>query len=362
MENTKCKYKKIAYHLQELILNNTYPPNSILPTEQQLCSTFSVSRQTVRQALKFLIDEGLIERRQGSGSRVLPRQCKSSSINHTVAIITTYISDYIFPGILREVEAVLSANNCTPLLYATSNQVSNERKILQNLLNLADSQGLDGILVEGTKAALPNPNLDLYEEVKKRRIPLVFFNSNYESLQAVSIIDDNYAGGYQLVEYLMKKGHTRIAGIFKNDDIQGHQRYAGFIAALRDHNLPMEDCNIYWYCTEDKVNMTPESSLWDTHIFHTLKDCTAVVCYNDEIASYLVQCLLYHHISIPQEIAVVSFDNSLYSDLTACRITSLSHGPYNTGHLAAEALMKLCNGEEVHSKKLPWFLVEKESS
>ncbi len=292
------------------------------------------------------------------GSRVLPQNANAKP-SRTVAIITTYISDYIFPGILREVEAVLSQNNCTTLLYATSNQVSNERRILLNILN---EKKIDGLLVEGTKTALPNPNLDLYQKIQKQNIPLVFFNGNYTNLDAVSILDDNYNGGHQLVDYLASKGHRKIAGIFKSDDIQGHQRYAGFVDGLRDHRLPMEDSKIFWYCTEDKKLMVPESSLWDHKIAPLIKGCTAIVCYNDEAASYLVQCLLAHNIAIPGDIAVVSFDNSLYSNLSACKITSLSHGHSNTGRLAAESLLKLFEGKEVSSQSIPWFLCEKESS
>lgn len=353
------KYITIADSLRQQISDAVYPPNSTLPTEQQLCSLFQTSRQTIRQALKCLVEEGLIERRQGSGSRVLPPKNDTELPRKTVAIITTYISDYIFPGILREAEAILSKNNCTTLLYATSNQVSNERRILLNLLN---ERQLDGILVEGTKAALPNPNLDLYQKLQQKNIPLIFFNGNYEQLQAISILDDNYAGGYQLVQYLAAKKHKKIAGIFKSDDIQGPQRYAGFAAALRDNRLPMEDDHVFWYRTEDKELMTPDSALWDIKIKSVLRNCSAVVCYNDEVASYLMQCLLKEQIAVPQQMAVVSFDNSLYSNLSACKITSLSHGQYNAGRLAAEALLQLFRGEEVHSQLMPWTLIEKESS
>ena len=149
----------------------------------------------------------------------------------SVAIIATYISDYIFPGVLREMETVLSRNNCAPSLFATQNQVANERKILQTLLSMP----VDGILVEGTKSALPNPNLDLYQQLMAKGIPLVFFHGAYAQLPgAPFVLDDNAGGGRMLTEYLLKKGHRHIAGIFKSDDIQGaralcrlHRRPAG---------------------------------------------------------------------------------------------------------------------------------------
>lgn len=354
------KYKEIASQLRRQILDGLYPAGSFLPTEQQLCSQFEASRQTIRTALQCLADEGLILRRQGSGSRVLDLQERPLPPQRTIAIITTNITDYIFPAVLREAEAVLSANNCATLLYATSNQVSLERKILLDLLS---QKKIDGILVEGTKTALPNPNLDLYRKLQARRIPLVFFHGGYRDLEgSISIMDDNYNGGRQLVEYLLSKGHTRIAGMFKNDDLQGHHRYAGFIDAQRDLNLPMDDQKIFWYSTEDKDVMNPQSPMWNNQIAPILRGCTAVVCYNDQVANPMVEYLTANGINVPKQIAVVSFDNSFYSSLSSCRITSLSHGQHNVGRIAAEALMQLFEGNPVQSQTVPWVLMEKESS
>lgn len=355
------KYQRIADVLRDQIREGHYPQGGLLPTEQALCEEFDASRQTVRQALQCLVTEGLILRRQGSGSRVCEKPREILMPPRTVAVVSTYISDYIFPGILREIEQVLSANNCTPLLFSTQNQVSNERKVLQNLLNLPK---LDGILIEGTKAALPNPNLDLYRRLMARNIPMVFMHGHYPELSGgIAILDDNYNGGYALVKYLHGKGHTHIAGIFKADDQQGHQRYAGYAAALTDLDLPLEDANIYWYYTATKDLLSAPDPVWENHLGRVLSGCTAVVCYNDDVASSLIPVLQRRGVRIPEDLAVVSFDDSRYSDLTACRITTLSHGSQNVGRLAAQALMKCFQGEPCPPvQNVPWKLVEKESS
>lgn len=54
---------------------------------------------------------------------------------------------------------VLSENKYTAVLSATRNCVCNERAILEEILK----NPVDGILIEGTKSAMPNPNFDLYE-------------------------------------------------------------------------------------------------------------------------------------------------------------------------------------------------------
>ncbi len=352
-----AKYQEIAELIRGRILSGYFGERTLLPTEQEFCQEFQVSRQTVRQALSVLVNQGLIEKRQGSGSHIRDLSQPALPPQRSIAVVTTYIGDYIFPSILREIETVLAANNSAPVLFATQNQVANERRILQRLI----TQPLDGILVEGTKTALPNPNLDLYRKLIAKGMPLLFMHCNYPELTGtLSVLDDNYGGGHQLVEYLYRKGHRRIAGIFKNDDIQGHQRYAGYAAALREYDLPMEDGQIFWYGTEFKERLLAGGSTEELEA--VLTDCTAVVCYNDEIANRLVTQLAKRGVKMPEEMAVVSFDNSQYSEMAPLRITSLSHGPYNVGRMSAELLFRWMEGQSCQPMVSPWVLVEKETS
>ena len=87
-----------------------------------------------------------------------------------------------------------------------------------------------------------------------------------------------------------------------------------------------------------------------------------MVCYNDEIAARLISYMTRRGVSVPGDIAVVSFDNSQYSEMSTPRITSLSHEQDNVGRLAAELLFRHMRGEVCASAFAPWVLIEKESS
>lgn len=72
-------YTVIKEQLQRKIEDGSYPPGSLMPTEKSFQDQFKVSRQTVRKALEQLSEEGYIERRRGSGSRVLPPRISTNA-------------------------------------------------------------------------------------------------------------------------------------------------------------------------------------------------------------------------------------------------------------------------------------------
>lgn len=347
------KYEAVASAIKSNIISGAYPDGSVLPTEEQLAAEHGVSRQTIRQALAQLVSENLITKRQGSGSTVTHK--RTSEKSRIIAVVATYISDYIFPIQLRAVEEVLSSNRYSAVLSATKNRVCNERTILEDLLKTP----IEGILIEGTKTAMPNPNFDLYEKLMQKNIPIVFFNSYYPNLSGtLSVCADNYSGGYMLAQNLIGKGHTKIAGYFKSDDIQGHQRYSGYISAMIDAGLIVPDDNVIWYTTESKGQLFSDAK----NVFSRLGDATAVVCYNDEIAISLIRFLISHGKRVPEDIAVVSFDNSSLSEISPVRITSLSYENRNIGAIAAHKLIDILNGKKATSETVSWTFIQKESS
>lgn len=352
------KYMVIASQLHAEIQAGHYRHNQMLPTEREIMERFSVSRQTVRQALNVLVQDGIIKKRQGSGSHIM--SSRGTKKAKSVAIVTTYIDDYIFPDILRDVESVLARHNYATYISSTENMVGREREVLLDVLN----RQVDGLLIEGTKTSLPNPNMDLYQRIQEQGIPIVFIHGCPQAIEnPVLVADDNQGGGYQLTRYLIEKGHRKIGGIFKSDDIQGQLRYYGYTCAMRDSNIPLPDGCTLWYSTELRdLMLLGDETMLTFYIDCLLKGCTAVVCYNDEVAYRLVSIMQKKGLRVPEDMAVASFDNSHFSELSSVRITSLAHGSKKLGRTAAERLIELMNGRNAEGESVPWVLVEKEST
>lgn len=354
-----AKYEQLAAILKSEAQQLLRRGETKLATEAELSARYHMSRQTVRHALKLLEEEGLIQRRQGSGSFI--QNLEEADSLRQIAVVTTFLDDYIFPSILHDAQACFSDAGYSTLVYATENKVSREREILTRLLE----QKVSAILIEGSKTSLPSPNADLYGQLQDRGIPVLFLHGIYSNLTDFPcLLDDNYSGGYHLGRYLLSRGHSRIAGIFKSDDVQGPQRYHGLVSALRDSGIAIPDHRFFWYDTEDRAALVSSQrcDLLDNFIRHRLGDATAVVCYNDEIAHFLIRQLLDTGRSVPGDVAVASFDNSFYSQIGPVPITSLGHKASRTGKTAAALLLDLLAGKGPRSVSLEWELTIRTSA
>lgn len=102
------KYKWLAGRLETLIRKNIREGINKLPTEQELCEKYGLSRQTVRMALKTLEEKGLIDKKRGSGSYITGRSPKSRE--NEVGILIFNDQDYLYPAVIQDIRDTLTKN------------------------------------------------------------------------------------------------------------------------------------------------------------------------------------------------------------------------------------------------------------
>lgn len=352
------KYKWLALKLTALAEVNLKNGVTKLPTEAELCRRYRVSRQTVRQALALLSEQGIISRRQGSGTYLTGRFAAPS--DNLVEILVTNDQDYLYPQILHDIREHLFENGFSTHVFLTENRLFAEREILTRLL----SSPPRGLLAEACKSALPSPNADLYRALVKKGTALVFLFSPCAGLSEIPYVkDDNSGGSAILVRHLISQGHQAIAGIFNRDDIQGIERFAGFAETMAEFDLPLPDERIGWYGASELSRLQKQDTgFLDTLARETLKDCTAVVCYNDVLAYHLIHTLSRHGLRLPEEMAIAAFDNTYLSSQEYLPFTTLTHAPHEMGRRAAELMLKQLKGLPAQSQEVPWEILIRQST
>lgn len=267
------KYKWLAARLKEQL--PSYKNNGLhrLPTEAWLCKHYHMSRQTVRDALRLLEQEGLIERRQGSGSYLTGLSAQKEY--NVIDILLPNTEEYLFPALAAELRKVFGEKGFSCRFHEVNGSLKKEREILEEILSDLPYRG-KGLLVMGTKSGFYNPNLPLYEKILEEDIPLVFFLEAYPELPRVPTVKpDYYHSTGKLVAYSVDKGNTDIGIILPFMEHSSKEMYQGYLTGLVQARLPFEEDRVFWV-----GDQLPS--------YEQLCHCEAVICH-DDLMAYLLE-------------------------------------------------------------------------
>lgn len=330
-----AKYRVIARELELLLRRN--PGTEKLPTEAALCRQYGCSRQTIRSALQLLEEKGLIVRRRGSGSY----PTKTAPAGRQIALVLSDREEYTAPALLRDIRKAAAELGWTVACYETHGSVASEREHLQRLLSCRPA----GILMSPICDAFGSFNEDLLARMEQEQIPCVFLDSHTAG-SSVHMDEDSGAG--LLASHLSASGHKKVAAILKCDETRGIARLRSLTRALSEAGIAFlpENC---LFCTEQERLRLLDGD--DFLLRRFLQDyrgsCTAVICFNDEIAYRLLRFLRAER----QETVVVSYDDSYLARESA--ITSLGPARETLGTAAVRLLTRILEGKDPLSLSLP---------
>jgi len=299
-------------------------------TEGELMEIFGISRQTVRHAVGVLEYENILERRQGVGTFVSGPLAPNGK--KTIGVAFGFLDGYVNSAILHGIEEILQKNGYTVQLALSEYEIEAEYRVLCSFLE----SDVQGIILEPARSRVFNPYGQIFNEIKKRDIPLVFMGSYRDEYAFPYVSMDDVAAGRMATEYLINAGHKRIAGLFISDVMHGVLRYQGYTEALRAAALPYTPWQMLWYTNEDELEIFKAPP----RVLKRLEGCTAVVCYNDRLAVHLVDALTTIGFRIPEDISVVGIDNTEMAALCRVPLTTIEHPKADLGRQAAENIIK----------------------
>ncbi|WP_404404381.1 catabolite control protein A [Jeotgalibacillus malaysiensis] len=270
----------------------------------------------------------------------------------TVGVIIPDISNIFFAELARGIEDIATMYKYNIIL---SNSDQNEEKEL-HLLNTMLGKQVDGIVFMGGRITEEH-----VAEFQRSPVPIVIAGSVEETNQTPSVNIDYYQASVDAVSSLIEKGHKHVAfvsGPF-HDTINRSMKLEGYKAALENNNLTYNEDFVF------EGDYTYDSGLdaW-AKLRELDQKPTAIFVGNDEMALGVVHGAQDEGLNIPDDIEVMSFDNTKLALMVRPQLTSVVQPLYDIGAVAMRLLTKLMNKESIDDQTvvLPHRIEERQST
>ena len=331
-------YLQLSRALSERIASGFYRADEFLPPERELAREFGVSRQSVRQAIGLLREEGMLFPEQGRGTRVLAQPGPASTAsNGAAAFRLAALIIYRMTGdgsaaIFRGSQEALAATDHHLIVCETAldtrTRAANEAAHLRKLID----RGIGGIIIYGEPTA---SNHALLAEATRRGAPVVQIDRSLAGLPYDFVGVDNRAAAREMTEHLLGLGHRRIAFLsIAPGPSTCAERLQGFRDALRER-LGAEEEPEFVAHVPDGSPLHGIAEAW----LARLDPPTAVFAVNDRLAVKFIQTLVRLGVSVPDQVAVVGFDNSRWAEVVTPALTTVEQPFTAIGETAAHLLL-----------------------
>lgn len=252
--------------------------------------------------------------------------------SHTIGIIVHELNSNFITSVLAGIEKV-STESGYDLIIAHSSE--SFKKEAGNALNLFHKR-VDGLIAS---LSFDTENLDHFQPYIDRGIPLIFFDRVDENSESPKVIIDNFKSGYDATQHLIDQGCKKIVMVTANLNRNVYaQRFQGYKAALKENGIRYDEKNLLIKDLSEKCGI--EAAL---EIMKMKPRPDGVFITNDFSAAVCMQKLKENGIRIPEDIAVVGFNNDAIGKIVEPQLTTINYPGIDIGEIAARNLIGLIN-------------------
>lgn len=252
---------------------------------------------------------------------------------NTIGVIFHELNSNFITSVLSGIEKLTTQAGYD--LIITHSSESSEKEAA-NVLNLFHKR-VDGLIAS---LSFNTKGLDHFKLFEEKGVPVIFFDRVEEDTEGTKVIIDNYKSGYQATKHLIEQGCKRIvlvtASLMRNVYAQRHKGYSD---ALNDHNIP--------YC-KDRVLIKDLSEQCGVEaalkILKMKPFPDGAFITNDFSAAVCMRTLKEHGVRIPEDIAVVGFNNDAIGKIIEPQLTTIEYPGFQMGEIAARSLINHLKG------------------
>src|SRR5680860_81120 len=253
----------------------------------------------------------------------------------TIGLIVPDIANPYYPGIVRGVEDLAHDLGYTVIL----GNADRSRERTQQYLRVLREKRVDGIIFTGGGIVEDATQGDFFEKSKIANVVIGRHSVNQSSVRV-----DNVQAAREACEHLVNRGHRHIATICgPNSSTTARDRIEGYRICLESHNLAIMDEQII------RGNFELESVYNALTQMHKVGPggITAVFVQNDFMAIGLINALRDKGIRVPEDVAVIGFDDISLASIMTPKLTTISVPVYELGKVAMQVLSEILEGLDV---------------
>ncbi len=320
-------YIQLADLIRQQIINGTIKPGDKLISEAAMIRKYQLGRLTIREALSVLVNEGLLEKHHGKGT-----YCKAKPADekqYSFDLLLDMKDVYFIPYYLHSICEVFEKEDCSVKINDTK---GNSMTICTILEKIAEN-GSDGVIFQPSNIAEDQPDeiAQVLLSLEKKGIPYIMLDGTYDNVPQSNVILNEFRAGELAAELLLQYGHSDLCMIYHSNQKDSHLRLAGFESVL-DKTPALIDF----------------SSGLEEDIKNTLKknpNITAFFCNNDIVAKQCVPVLNDLGYAVPEDISIISVDNTIIASTMIPSLTTISHPKEKLGEVIAKALLDIKMGK-----------------
>jgi LacI family transcriptional regulator len=316
----------------------------MLPSKEvtiyDIARKLSISSATVSRALK---DDPVVSKKTrqkifdmaeelGYRTNLFARNLRNQNTN-TIGVIVHELKSTFITSVLAGIEKITTEAGYDLIIAHSSESYSKEAANAKNLFH----KRVDGLIAS---LAFDTTDLNHFKPFRDKGVPVVFFDRVEQDGNNTVVIIDNYKCGYIATRHLIEQGCKRIAHVTSSLKRNVYsQRYKGYRDALSDHGIALDESLLLVKDLSEKAGN--DAAL---EFLNRKERPDGIFFTNDFVAAVCMRTLKEHGVRIPDDIAIVGFNNDTISTLVEPTLTTINYHGTDMGEIVAIHLINHLKG------------------
>jgi len=268
----------------------------------------------------------------GYRSNHFARNLRQQQTN-TIGVIVHELKSNFITSVLAGIEKVATEAGYDMIITHSSESAVKEAANAKNLFH----KRVDGLIAS---LSFDTTNLDHFKPFIEKKVPVIFFDRVEQNTTNSVVIIDNSKCGYLATKHLIDQGCKRIAHVTSSLKRNVYsQRFKGYQDALFDHGIPLDEKLLL--VNDLSENAGIEAALKILKMKHRPD---GIFITNDFVAAVCMRTLKENGIRIPEDMAIVGFNNDTISKLVEPALTTINYPGVDMGEIAARNLINHLKG------------------